>query len=238
MHCGCSGAAVGTRRGMSPFPARQLRCVARSSSEQLCGAEWTIHTVAGIAYSGVVDLRDLSNAEIEALRQLAIQIAGKLGAASPEDVAQEVLVKLTRMRSVPENLEAWVTVVARNAAIDEARKADRRPRDVAEQAAELRASDEWLRNSVPVSLAGMQAEAYEWLRMRLGAVFSDREIELMSFVSAGTPYDEIAVLMGYKDASVVKTTVSRIRKKADALDEGGLREFLNHPRMYGGGRLN
>ena len=74
--------------------------------------------------------------------------------------------------------------------------------------------------------------------MRLGAVFSDREIELMSFVSAGTPYDEIAVLMGYKDASVVKTTVSRIRKKADALDEGGLREFLNHPRMYGGGRLN
>lgn len=142
------------------------------------------------------------------------------------------------MRSVPKNVEAWVTVAARNAAIDEARKADRRPRDVAEQAAELRASDEWLRSSVPVSLAGMQAEAYEWLRMRLEAVFSDRDIELMSFVSTGTPYDEIAVLMGYKDASVVKATVSRIRKKADALDEGGLREFLNHPRMYGGGRLN
>jgi len=186
----------------------------------------------------VVDLSDVPDAEIEALRQLAIRTARKQGADSPEDVAQDVLVKLTRLRSMPQNPEAWVTIVARRTAIDEYRRLDRRPQDVAEEAGEVRAAHEWLMNCVPVSLAGMQAHAYEWLWQRLHDLFSDREVELLSYVGTGMQYDEIAASMGYKNDSVVKTTLARIKKKVDALDKAEFTEMLGHPRMYGGGRIN
>ena len=183
-----------------------------------------------------MDPRDMSDEELSQMRDLAIRVARGKGANEPEDIAQEVMIKLTRLRSVPKNPEAWMNVVAKNLVIDDGRRRDRRPGEIAEDGGAHRDLYEWLVRGVPASAAGMQSMAYEWFHERLSTVFSDKEIELMSLVSVGTPQNEIAALMGYKDASVVKSTISRVRKKADGLDRGELRGLLEHPRMYGGGR--
>lgn len=71
----------------------------------------------------------------------------------------------------------------------------------------------------------MHEFAQEWCRYRLGEVFADTALQLLSLASAKVPQTEIARMVGYKDASVVK-------KKAGALDRDELRQMLEHPRVY------
>ncbi len=175
---------------------------------------------------------DLQNSEWEALRRLAERVARRAGSPDPEDVAQEIMLKLSRQEEVPDNLEAWVTRVTTNQVKDDAGKRKRRPKFADEDGGRARDNYEFVVNGVPTSAAGIHESAYQWLRDRLGEVFTDRELQLLSLASAKVPQVEIARIMGYKDASVVKATLSRVKKKADALDREDLRHLLEHPRVY------
>ncbi len=175
---------------------------------------------------------DLQDAEWESLRRLAERVARRSGSPDPEDVAQEIMLKLSRQEELPDNLEAWVTRVTGNQVKDDAGKRKRRPKFVEEDGGHGRDNFEFLVNGVATSAAGMHEYAYRWFKDRLGEVFTDRELQLLSLASAKVPQTEIAQVMGYKDASVVKATLSRVKKKADALDREELREMLEHPRVY------
>lgn len=175
---------------------------------------------------------ELQDSQWESLRQLAERIARREGSPDPEDVAQDVMLKLSRQKVRPDNLEAWVNTVTTRQVIDDAKKRKVRPKFVDDEGGRGRDNYEFLVNGVPTSAAGMHEFAYEWFKSRLGTVFSDRELQLLSLDSSEIPQKEIAIMMGYRNASVVKATLSRVKKKADALDREELRQMIEHPRTY------
>lgn len=183
-------------------------------------------------YSCCMRNGDLQDSDWESLRRLAERVARRADSPDPEDVAQEIMLKLSRQEEMPDNLAAWVTRVTGNQVKDDAGKRARRPKFADEAGGHARDNYEFLVNGVPTSAAGMQEAAYQWLRDRLGEVFTDRELQLLSLASVNTPQAEIARIMGYKDATVVKATLTRVKSKADALDRGRLMEMLEHPRVY------
>jgi DNA-directed RNA polymerase specialized sigma24 family protein len=181
---------------------------------------------------------DYTPRELRDLWELTRRVAAAKGSPDPQDVAQEVMFKLSKLKKRPDKPEAWVRRAAKNHVIDDWREAERRPNEVAPDLGVSKKGDaarntvDWLMQSVPTSAAGMQSAAYAWLERRLAEVFTDQEIRLLSMVGAGVPQAEIAERMGYKNAAVVKTTLARLRKKADGLDRAELARLLNHPHAY------
>lgn len=175
--------------------------------------------------------------EFEELREYAVHVArSKRREKDPteaEDIAQEVMLSLSRLESWPDNPRAWVRRAVENEIIDDWRRGRARPEEVPETGYSTENDTfAWLARNVPTSASGMQTIAYTWFRQRLGTVFTDDEIQLLSMVGIRVPHAEIASVLGYKNAAVVKTTLARLRKKADALDRAELEQLLHHPRAY------
>jgi len=190
----------------------------------------------GSVYGDGMTIEDGSR-EYEELREYAVQVArSKRREKDPtdaEDIAQEVMLSLSRLEAWPDNPKAWVRRAVENEIIDDWRRGRARPEEVPETGSNTENDTfTWLARNVPTSASGMQTIAYTWFRQRLGTVFTDDEIQLLSMVGVGVPHAEIASVLGYKNAAVVKTTLSRLRKKADALDRAELEQLLHHPRAY------
>jgi RNA polymerase sigma factor (sigma-70 family) len=175
-----------------------------------------------------IDLRRL----LEHARRVAVrQGAGE----EAEDVAQEVVLRLTRLAEPPDDVDAWLTVVARRCAIDLHRRAERRPNGVEEVDDTVlgpRAVSLFLARQVPTSAQGMYEPVMDQLWAVLHEQLNDRECEVVRLLADGHSHEQIAEELGYANAATVKTTVRRIRAKVDTAGRRLLEEFRSHPRPY------
>jgi DNA-directed RNA polymerase specialized sigma24 family protein len=73
-----------------------------------------------------------------------------------------------------------------------------------------------------------------WVIDMVQTLLTPREMELVTRMAAGQTQAEIATVMGYKDATSVKTTATRIRRKVEAAVGGpdARGDYLGHQRGY------
>lgn len=159
----------------------------------------------------------------------------KLPRADAEDVASRAVIKLFEQDPFPDNPDAWVTTVAQRMALDVLR-AQKRARDLglgdgdADEPEDKAAVAEFVRRGSPVS-AAVDRDAVDRIWRVLEQSLSSRELELLRLTVEQVPQDEIAELLGYKNANTVKSTLVRIRRKIeDELETFRLEQ--GHPRLY------
>jgi RNA polymerase sigma factor (sigma-70 family) len=161
--------------------------------------------------------------------------AKKLPRADAEDVASRAVTKLFEQVPFPDNPDAWVTTTAQRMAIDVLRAQKRaRKRGLgngdADEPEGKAAVAAFVRTGTPVS-AAVDRDAVDRIWLVLEQSLSPREIELLKLTDEQVPQDEIAELLGYKNANTVKSTLVRIRRRIeDELEQFRLDQ--GHPRLY------
>lgn len=169
-------------------------------------------------------------------RKTAHKVANRrlwsFGSSFAEDAVQEAMVRLISQDERPRNLEAWLSRVIRNFAVDAWRARQGRPIETG-----FGEADAWLAlrqafSDPSASQAAIAPSSWKALVDYLRDTFSMRELQLARLVSQGHSDAQIADLMGYASANSVKTIKSRIRKRAQELDYVAIAELLNHPHVY------
>ncbi len=162
--------------------------------------------------------------------------AKRLSRSDADDVAQKAVIKLFEQDPFPDNPDAWVTTAAQRMAIDRirARKRERKRglgaggdkvEPVGKAAVAL-----FIQHGRPVS-DEVDRDAVERIWATLQQSLSSRELELLELTVEGVPQEEIAELLGYKNANTVKSTLVRIRRKIqDEFEQ--FRAEQGHPRLY------
>jgi DNA-directed RNA polymerase specialized sigma24 family protein len=160
--------------------------------------------------------------------QFAVKRAALQG-CTPEqaqDVAQDVVMRLVQLDESPKNIEAFVTTAVRHRVIDLWRAEGARPKET-----DLEYADHLGMTPGP-SAGAMRGLAIEHLTKRLREVLSDKEIGLLVLDAQGLSHAQIAAATGYKNAAVVKATLTRVRKKAQALGDELFDQIRSHPKVY------
>jgi DNA-directed RNA polymerase specialized sigma24 family protein len=163
-----------------------------------------------------------------------------------EDIAQETVVSF--LAHGPERIEsprAWARHTAANEIVNRMR-ADARgrpadgynPNSLHDADHHVHGDDgtqaihEFLRQTNVLSTS--EQVNIRWAIEMVQTLLTPREVELVTRTAAGQSQAAIAIAMGYKDASSVKTTAARIRRKVETAIGGqdARGDYLGHQRGY------
>jgi DNA-directed RNA polymerase specialized sigma24 family protein len=162
-----------------------------------------------------------------------------------EDIAQEVVLKYAEAArsQVIENPAAWANVAAWRLAVNLVRDREREQELFREEDPDE--SDDGERHQedakemafVEFIAHGQATSNIAILRQQADILMSqldDRETEFVLLVASGYGQAEIAEILGYANADVVKATLNRKRNQLRAIaDQAGLDvDWQDHPRVY------
>lgn len=146
-----------------------------------------------------------------------------------EDLAQQAMVRLYSLPTMPANPNAWLRVVVRNLAIDYSRALTRNLTvefDEMDAQHAVQKPDE-SEPVTPEEKRELRLQAFEQHRAMFAEILSDRHIELLRLTVAEVPQEQIAIQLGYGSAASVKTTLTRVRKALRDSGHPGAQSWLD-----------
>jgi DNA-directed RNA polymerase specialized sigma24 family protein len=172
---------------------------------------------------------------LEAMWPISVRYAVRMGVnpRDAEDIAQEAVLRLASLPEAPRNPAAWITCVTTRLVFDQRRGQGRRPDlgDLDELAERRRELLHFAERELSASYLAITPLTFEQISAILVTVVSQREVEVLKMVAEGSSYSEIADVLGYASADIVKATVYKVHKKATEVATE-LMELRHHPRVY------
>lgn len=163
----------------------------------------------------------LRRAERQALRQRVEPFAAA-------DIAQESVMKLQAVEPAPQNWQAYLSRIVAHKITDHFRRQQRVLDGPALGPSDL---DFWV-GRLSTSDCAMRAVTLRNMFEALATAINATEMRVMRLTAEGYTGDQIAELVGLKNADSVKAIRNRARRKAAAVAPQ-LRELAVHPRAYG-----
>ena len=172
---------------------------------------------------------NLNDAQWQHLYDIALKRAKNLmrGDAEAEDIAQSAMLGLLQTDPWPDNPEAWLmlTVKRRKFDLDEARGGLRQalqPQVIYNadgEGQEALAEEVLARQAIaPFLHTSYQVAVKDFLEKAM-AVLTQREAQLLVESASGMSHAELAKQYGYASSATVTQTISRARKKLEAIQE-------------------